>query len=45
MGCAWEETRLNYIFPTYDDVVGCTYNLSRVSAYVVIDPGFADTSL
>jgi MEDS: MEthanogen/methylotroph, DcmR Sensory domain len=31
------ETRPNYLFPTYDDVVGCTYALTRVSACVVID--------
>lgn len=31
------EPRLNYLFPTYDDVVGCTYALTRVSACVVID--------
>ena len=42
--CAWEETRLNYIFPTYDDVVGCTYDLTRVSASVVIDILLPDMS-
>lgn len=31
------ETRLNYLFPMYDDVVGCMYDLTRVSACVVID--------
>jgi hypothetical protein len=25
------ETRLNYRFPTYDDVVGCTHDLTRVA--------------
>ena len=31
------ETRLNYILPKYDDVVVCTYDLTRFSARVVID--------
>jgi MEDS: MEthanogen/methylotroph, DcmR Sensory domain len=31
------ETRLNYILPKYDDVVVCTYDLSRFSAAVVMD--------
>jgi hypothetical protein len=31
------ETRLNYIVPKYDDVVVCTYDLTKFSAPVVID--------
>ena len=31
------ETRLNYILPKYDDVVVCTYDLTKFSARVVID--------
>jgi hypothetical protein len=31
------ETRLNYILPDYDDIVVCTYDLSRFSAPVVMD--------
>jgi hypothetical protein len=31
------ETRLNYIVPKYDDVVVCTYDLTRFSASIVID--------
>jgi methionine synthase II (cobalamin-independent) len=31
------ETRLNYLFPKFDDVVVCTYDLTRFSARVVID--------
>ena len=31
------ETRLNYILPTYDDVVVCTYDLNRFSAATVMD--------
>lgn len=31
------ETRLNRILPKYDDVVVCTYDLSKFSAPVVID--------
>jgi hypothetical protein len=31
------ETRLNYILPKYDDVVVCTYDLTKFSAGVVID--------
>jgi hypothetical protein len=31
------ETRLNQILPNYDDVVVCTYDLSKFSAPVVID--------
>jgi MEDS: MEthanogen/methylotroph, DcmR Sensory domain len=31
------ETRLNYLLPKFDDVVVCTYDLTRFSASVVID--------
>jgi hypothetical protein len=31
------ETRLNYLIPKYDDVVICTYDLSRFGASVVMD--------
>jgi hypothetical protein len=31
------ETRLNYILPKYDDVVVCTYDLTKFSASVVMD--------
>jgi MEDS: MEthanogen/methylotroph, DcmR Sensory domain len=31
------ETRLNYILPKYDDVVVCTYDVTRFSASVVMD--------
>jgi hypothetical protein len=31
------ESRLNYILPKYDDVVVCTYDLSRFGAGVVMD--------
>jgi DcmR-like sensory protein len=31
------ETRLNYIVPKYDDVVVCTYDLTKFSAPIVID--------
>jgi hypothetical protein len=31
------ETRLNYILPKYDDVMVCTYDLTKFSARVVID--------
>jgi hypothetical protein len=31
------ETRLNYFLPNYDDVVVCTYDLSKFSAPVVMD--------
>jgi hypothetical protein len=31
------ETRLNYLIPKYDDVVICTYDLSRFRASVVMD--------
>lgn len=31
------ETRLNYVLPKYDDVVVCTYDLSRFDASVVMD--------
>jgi hypothetical protein len=31
------ETRLNYVIPKYDDIVICTYDLSKFSASVVID--------
>lgn len=31
------ETRLNHILPKYDDVVVCTYDLSKFSAGVVMD--------
>jgi hypothetical protein len=31
------ETRLNYILPKYDDVVVCTYDLTKFSAPVVMD--------
>jgi hypothetical protein len=31
------ETRLNHVLPDYDDVVVCTYDLSKFSAPVVMD--------
>lgn len=31
------ETRLNYVLPNYNDVVVCTYDLTRFSAPVVMD--------
>jgi hypothetical protein len=31
------ETRLNYVLPKYDDVVVCTYDLTKHSASVVMD--------
>jgi hypothetical protein len=31
------ETRVNYVVPKYDDIVICTYDLSRFPASVVID--------
>jgi hypothetical protein len=31
------EARLNYILPKYDDVVVCTYDVTRFSASVVMD--------
>jgi hypothetical protein len=31
------ETRLNHILPQYDDIVVCTYDLSKFSAGVVVD--------
>ena len=31
------ETRLNHFLPNYDDVVVCTYDLSKFSAPVVMD--------
>jgi hypothetical protein len=31
------ETRLNYILPKYDDVVVCTYDVTKFSASVVMD--------
>jgi hypothetical protein len=31
------ETRLNHVLPNYDDVVVCTYDLSKFSAPVVMD--------
>ena len=31
------ETRLNHILPQYDDVVVCTYDVSKFSASVVVD--------
>jgi hypothetical protein len=31
------ETRINYVIPKYDDIVICTYDLSKFSASVVID--------
>jgi hypothetical protein len=31
------ETRLNHVLPKYDDVVVCTYDLSKFSAGVVMD--------
>jgi MEDS: MEthanogen/methylotroph, DcmR Sensory domain len=31
------ETRLNYILPKYDDVVVCTYDVTRFSASIVMD--------
>jgi hypothetical protein len=31
------ETRLNHVLPKYDDVVVCTYDITRFSASVVMD--------
>jgi hypothetical protein len=31
------ETRVNYVVPKYDDIVICTYDLSRFPASVVMD--------
>jgi len=31
------ESRLNYVLPKYDDVVVCTYDLSKFSAGIVMD--------
>jgi hypothetical protein len=31
------ETRLNHVLPKYDDVVVCTYDVSRFSASVIMD--------
>jgi hypothetical protein len=31
------ETRLNYVLPKYDDVVVCTYDVTKFSASVVMD--------
>ena len=31
------ETRLNHVLPKYDDVVVCSYDLTRFSAAVVMD--------
>jgi hypothetical protein len=31
------ETRLNHVLPKYDDVVVCTYDITKFSASVVMD--------